>query len=73
MAESDGVSSINIGAFDNTPAASVILNQSSWVMKPLRSRDESIRDSLLSRRMDSCSFDISKEKTTVGTPASMAA
>ncbi len=68
-----GESSIKMGAWDKTPAASVIFIQSSWVMNPLLKRDESILASLLSIRNDSCSLDISRENMATAELLSTAA
>ncbi len=73
MAERLGESSMKMGAAESTPAASVSRCQSSMLKNPLRSREESMRASEHSRRSESCSLDISSEKTATGTPASTAA
>ncbi len=49
-----------------TPAASVAFCQSSWLIKPVLSLFESMRASEVSSLMESCSLDISKEKTATG-------
>ena len=72
MAVMLGVSSINIGTSLSMPAASVAFCQSSWLMNPVFKRLESMRASEVSKRMDSCSLDISRENTATGTRSSTA-
>jgi len=72
MADISGESSMKIGASERTSAALVRLTQSSLLKNPLRRRDESILASEHSRRMESCSRDISMENTATGIFASTA-